>query len=335
MFSTDNKAQQQAASVKAAQDQQAITDRKYQYDDASWNANIDTSTVSGQLQAFDVQANDQRRAEEQAGNQAIVELEQSLAVQRKAIVDKANQQVLKSYQDFLDSIKTGSLSNLSPEDQLKYAQDLFNKDIQGAKNGDQASIDAVTKDAQNLLTIAQSYYASSSGYSDVYKGVTDAITNLDNSGGPYKQTVDTNAQTGVSDVPGPLDQSSAFSKSLATVDPNGTITGHASGGLITNGIKGIDSLFALVAGGEYVTKTSSVNASTIGALQYINNTGKAPAAANDNGELRSYLAQGFNGLASQLSDKLDAIADRVKSLETDDCAGQHATANAGGERGVV
>ncbi len=317
LFSTDDKAQEQSASVKAAQDQQSITDRKWQYADASWSANIDTSTEQGQLQAFDIQANDQRRAEEQAGNQAIVELEQSLAVQRKAIVDKANQQVLQSYNDFLSSIKTGSLSTLSPEDQLKYAQDLFNKDVQGAKNGDQASIDAVTKDAQNLLTIAQAYYASSSGYSDVYNGVTDAINGLSSSGGPYKQTADPNAQTNVSDVAGPADVSKALQAALS-VSPTAMAlsqTGHAGGGLITNGIRGVDSLFALVAGGEFVTKASSVNASTMSALQYINNTGKTPGA-NDNSDVARILTQGFNGQTQALSEKLDLIADRVSRVES-------------------
>ncbi|MCK1313714.1 hypothetical protein, partial [Bradyrhizobium sp. 23] len=91
-------------------------------------AGINTNTTAGQIQAFDLQANKQRADEMKAGGYAIVELERKLAVERQSIVDKANQAVLKSYQDFLDSVKTGSLSTLSPEDQLKYAQSMFNSE---------------------------------------------------------------------------------------------------------------------------------------------------------------------------------------------------------------
>jgi hypothetical protein len=54
------------------------------------------------------------------------------------------------------------------------------------------------------------------------------------------------------------------------------MTGYASGVFVMNGQRGIDSVTARLAGGEHITRTSRVNASTIGALQFINRTGTAP-----------------------------------------------------------
>lgn len=310
--SGDSAQQKQEAAQQAAakQQQQEYEDglaRQQQFNDQTALSGVDTSTVSGQIQAFDIQANAQRAAEMKAGGEAIVELEKSLAAQRQAIVDKANQQVIKSYQDFLNSIKTGDLSTLSPEDQLKYAQNLFNKDVAGAKTGDQASIDAVTQDAQNLLTLAKSYYASSSGYGDVYKGVTDAITGLENGGALYTAPKDTGINNSADTNP------NTYATYSQLVKDNG---GYASGGLITNGVRGVDSLLAHVAGGEFVTQTSSVNASTLGALQYINSTGRAPQGASGDAlnNVARILTQGFNGQTGAIVDALQTLINQIQNL---------------------
>ncbi|MDH2341539.1 hypothetical protein [Bradyrhizobium sp. SSUT77] len=282
-------------------------------------AGINTNTTAGQIQAFDLQANKQRADEMKAGGFAIVELEKSLAAQRQSIVDKANQAVIKSYQDFLDSVKTGSLSTLSPEDQLKYAQSAFNSDAAKAATGDQDAISKVTNDAQTLLQLAKAFYASSTGYGDIYKTVIDTVNGLMNSS-LYKATTDTGIINAADSDPDP--QGTAMRERMAKFasgdysgisDLYGSVTGYAGGGVVSNGIRGVDSVTAKLAGGEHVTKASSVNASTIGALSYINQTGRPPR--NDNSEVVRVLTQGFNGLASSLSDKLDNVADRIKRLE--------------------
>ncbi|MDH2357666.1 hypothetical protein QCM80_45185 [Bradyrhizobium sp. SSUT112] len=282
-------------------------------------AGINTNTTAGQIQAFDLQANKQRADEMKAGGFAIVELEKSLAAQRQAIVDKANQAVIKSYQDFLDSVKTGSLSTLSPEDQLKYAQNAFNSDTAKAATGDQDAISKVTNDAQTLLQLAKAFYASSTGYGDIYTTVIDTVNGLMNSA-LYKAPTDTGIINAADSDPDP--QGTALRERMAKfasgdtsgiADLYGSVTGYAGGGVVSNGIRGVDSVTAKLAGGEHVTKAPSVNASTIGMLSYINQTGRTPK--QDNGEVVRVLTQGFNGLASSLSDKLDNVADRIKRLE--------------------
>ncbi|NOJ41565.1 transposase [Bradyrhizobium sp. WSM 1791] len=75
----------------------------------------------------------------------------------------------------------------------------------------------------------------------------------------------------------------------------------------------MEAVVAKLAGGEFITRTSSVTPSTIGTLQQINRTGKAPNA--DNSGVVRVLSQGFNGLAQGFNDKLDSLIDRVKRLE--------------------
>jgi len=53
-------------------------------------------------------------------------------------------------------------------------------DVAAGQGGDEAALNRVTADAQNLLDIAKGFYASSSGYATIYQSVTDAITGLAN-----------------------------------------------------------------------------------------------------------------------------------------------------------
>jgi hypothetical protein len=79
------------------------------------------------------------------------------------------------------------------------------------------------------------------------------------------------------------------------------VTRYAGGGSIA------------LAGGEAVTRASSVNANTIGMLNHINQTGKTPKG--DNSDVVRVLTQGFNGLAGKFDMQTAALASRVKSLE--------------------
>lgn len=311
----EEKAAQKKAQEEAARKAEAAQNRKNDFTYQYQLSQIDTGTIAGQIQAFDIQANKQRADEMKAGGEAILELEKKLAADRQAIVDKANAAVLKSYRDFLDSVKTGDLSTLSPEDQLKYAQTRFDSDVSAAKNGDQDAIERVTKDAQSLLEIAKSFYASSTGYTSIYDAVTKTIQGLA-SASQYTAPADTNI---ITTAPSNNDRFAGFRGSgvLANVADEVVqaqlVPGYASGGIVSNGMRGVDSVMAKLAGGEFVTKTPSVNSSTLGALRHINNTGTAPRG--DNSEVVRVLAQGFNGQTAVLADKLDAVADRIKRLE--------------------
>lgn len=280
-------------------------------------AGINTNTTAGQIQAFDLQANKQRADEMKAGGYAIVELERKLAVERQSIVDKANQAVLKSYQDFLDSVKTGSLSTLSPEDQLKYAQSMFNSDAAKAATGDQDAISKVTSDAQTLLQLAKAFYASSTGYGDIYKTVIDTVNGLMNSA-LYKAPTDTGIISSADADPDPqgtamINLQNSWLGKIANSDGTSAALGYATGGVVTNGVYGRDSVTAKLAGGEFVTKSQSVNPATMGALQHINRTGRAPG--QDNTEVVRVLAQGFNGQTVAIVDAINGLSDRMKKLE--------------------
>ena len=275
-----------AAAAKAVADGQA---RSQQFNNEAQTAGIDQSTVAGQLAAFDISAMQQRADEAAKGNQAIVALENDLAAQRQAIVDKANEAIEKSLNDFLNSIKTGADSILSPEDQLKYAQSKFNSDVSSGRGGNEDALNRVTADAQNLLDFAKGFYASSTGYAAVYQSVTDAITGLASNNNPLGLQ-------------------------------NGGLVGMADGGIVGNGIYNQDSVTVryagggtiALAGGEAVTRASSVNANTIGMLNHINRTGQTPK--QDNSDVVRVLTQGFNGLAKKFDEQTVALASRVSSL---------------------
>ncbi|WP_256807794.1 hypothetical protein [Bradyrhizobium sp. Bra64] len=320
MFGGDDgeaeKKRQQEAEDRA-NTQRQIDEKKRSYYYATQEASINTDTIKGQLQVFDLEAQRQRADEFNAGGYAIVELEKKLAADRQAIVDKANKAVIKSYQDFLDSVKTGDLSTLSPEDQLKFAQNKFSTDVAKAKTGDEDAINSVTKDAQDLLTIAKAFYASGTGYGDIYDTVTKTIQAMVDGGNIIQIAPDAGATTQADNKTPQESYNSAVSAALNFANNDSgaqSLLGYAGGGVVANGTRGVDSVTAQLAGGEFVTRTAAVNPATIGALSYINHTGRAPKQ-DSNAEIVRVLTQGFNNQTSVLADKLDSLAERVKRVE--------------------
>lgn len=296
------------------QNREAQAQRQAQYTLEAQLAGIDTNTTAGQIQAFDLNANKQRADEMKAGGFAIVELEKKLAAERQSIVDKANKAVIKSYQDFLDSVKTGDLSTLSPEDQLKYAQNAFSSDAAKAATGDQDAIAKVTSDAQTLLQLAKAFYASSTGYGDIYKTVIDTVNGLMKSA-LYTAPTDTGIIHSADADPDPQGtgmrnlQNSWLANAAQEA---GGVLGYASGGIVANGKYGVDSVTAKLAGGEHVTKASSVNSATRASLEFINRTGRAPT---ESPEIARILTQGFNGQTVAIVDAINGLSDRMKKLE--------------------
>lgn len=85
---------------------------------------------------------------------------------------------IKTISDYLQSLQVGSNSILSPHDQLTAAQGQFNQQLALAQGGNADAIGSITKYADTLLNQAKSYFASSSGYADIYKAVTSALASL-------------------------------------------------------------------------------------------------------------------------------------------------------------
>jgi len=185
--------------------------------------------------------------------------------------------------------------------------------LAGAKGGNSDDISALTSTAQTLLTLAQTFYASGTGYAAVYNQVTSAITALAN-----------NPSGAIAANP-LLSQNTQDTTEILQTQANGdqlsASVGMAEGGIVGNGMYNKDSVVAryagggsiALAGGEAVTRAASVNANTIGMLNHINQNGKVPG--NNNADVVRVLTQGFNGLAGKFDEQTAALASRVKSLE--------------------
>lgn len=108
----------------------------------------------------------------------------------------------------------------------------------------------------------------------------------------------------------------------------GMIPGYADGGSVGNGTYNVDSVRAryagggdiMLAGGEFVTRATSVNAMTMPILDAINRTGRGPAAtsvvANDNGryfaDQNRVLMSGFRALVTAT----ERIEERLAMIES-------------------
>jgi hypothetical protein len=186
--------------------------------------------------------------------------------------------------------------------------------LSGAQGGNSDDLNALTTTAGALLTLAQNFYASGTGYADTYTQVTQAIASI--AANPNQNVSTDGGITGATS-----DTAANF-----TVNSDGTYSnvvgvGYAEGGIVGNGVYNKDSVVAryagggsiALAGGEAVTRASSVNANTIGMLNHINQTGKTPKG--DNSDVVRVLTQGFNALAGKFDEQTAALANRVKSLE--------------------
>ena len=79
---------------------------------------------------------------------------------------------------YLTTLATGSLSPLSPTDQLALDLTTFQGDITGAQAGNYDDLDASTTDANTYLTEAQKYYGSSGQYQSIYNNVVGQLQSI-------------------------------------------------------------------------------------------------------------------------------------------------------------
>jgi hypothetical protein len=106
----------------------------------------------------------------------LAEVEELNALKRQQVLEQGLEGMSSTLQDFFNSLKTGSLSALSPEEQLRQARLDYDT---AYKSGDATDF---TQAASTLLTIARDFYASSKGYADIYRQVltdTKQLGNLD------------------------------------------------------------------------------------------------------------------------------------------------------------
>ena len=117
----------------------------------------------------------------------------------------------------------------------------------------------------------------------------------------------------------------------------GLIGAYAAGGVIANGIYNQDSVIARLpngkpvglAGGEFVTRATSVTPNTKGILDYINRTGQTPQMTNDNRQEMAGLREEIKALkqvvAFGLQENVNAV-ERGNNIAQDANATQKLTA---------
>jgi hypothetical protein len=201
------KASQQAAEEATRKAEEAAR-RIEGFQDRAALAGLDTSTISGQLAAFELQAQRQREEEVRAGGEALVALEEALYAERERIVkdyvdqaiveekrrfDEAKQfldQFARTIKQFVDSLKAGAQSPLSPADRLAQAQAQYNAQLTLAQGGNRDALNGITGYASNLLDAARAFYASTSQFQTIFTDVTNQLTALPNQVTPEQLIVD-------------------------------------------------------------------------------------------------------------------------------------------------
>jgi hypothetical protein len=85
---------------------------------------------------------------------------------------------LQRIRDYLDSLKLGSLSVLSPQQKLTEASKQFADELALAQGGDATALNHITQSADAYLQLARQYFASGGQYTDIYTAVTQALQGL-------------------------------------------------------------------------------------------------------------------------------------------------------------
>lgn len=290
--------------------------RRREYSDRLFAAVTDMTKLENILAGFDREAAYQREAELKAGNEAIADLELVLAAERMNIITNFNAAALeeekrtkdlmigyaKQINEYLLGLKTGALSTLSPADQVAASRSAYETKLGLAQGGDQDAMQAITGVAQAYLEQLRSFYGPSTVYGDLFAQITGQLSAL------------------ASGITGGMRY-------------GGIVGAFAGGGMVGNGMWNVDSVRAryagggdiALAGGEHVTRATSVNPMTMPVLDSINRTGRAPG--NDNGpliaevrSLRRDLTSAMNMLARLQSDGNQgtaAVKQSVDNLRTD------------------
>lgn len=80
--------------------------------------------------------------------------------------------------DYVDSLKIGNLSPLTPSQKLAEAQQQYQTTLTSAQAGDQTALQNITTNAGNLLDLARDFYASSPAYTNLFNQITSELTAL-------------------------------------------------------------------------------------------------------------------------------------------------------------
>lgn len=170
-----------------------IAARRLSYQDRLFAALNDTSTLEGQLAAYDRQALRDREAELKAGGEAILDLEAAQAAERFNIIRDFNQKAIddqkraleqaqsfidtftRNIREYLDGLRAGSDSPLSPQARLAAAQSQYSAQLALAQSGNRDALNGITRYADDLIDAAKAYYASSTGFQAIFDQIQSQL----------------------------------------------------------------------------------------------------------------------------------------------------------------
>ncbi|WP_158669507.1 phage tail length tape measure family protein [Bradyrhizobium guangdongense] len=167
---------------------------------------------------------------------------------------------IKTISDYLESLKVGSNSILSPQDQLAAAQSQFSQQLALAQGGNADAIGSITNYADTLLNQARSFYGSSEGYAGIYQAVSSALAAL------------------IGTTPSMTASSSAASPTVAASTVSTSTLGPQLSDLLTSGS-------STDPGSYFTTQTQTLvqalGSSTLSQIQAMNDNGDKIAARLD------------------------------------------------------
>ncbi|NIJ40342.1 hypothetical protein FHS78_000612 [Parvibaculum indicum] len=232
--------------------------------------------------------------------------------------------------NFLESLNSGSLSNLTPREQLAAAQGSFDELSARALAGDSSVMGDLAQAAQDYLTLARDYGASGSVYQQAYEQVTGSLNQIvDVVDGAIGSVDPTSVLDEINTAISPLIDQLVASEAeiLAGIEPTlddlngnfllnietlkdegdqtrelladiatalGAVPGQATGGLVTGmGGPTSDSNLRRLSAGEYVNTASAVTRFGVGFFDALN-SGYVPAVSmpsNDNSGTTAAIGQ--------------------------------------------
>lgn len=133
---------------------------------------------------------------------------------------------------YVQGLKSGALSPLSPQAQLANDQSTFASQLALAQAGNYTALQGITTVADSYLKDAQTFYGSSGAYNDLFNSVSDQLTNLGSSSITDPQTAAINQanqdlQTAIANASLEIVQAIQTSP---TVGSGGTGAGTGAGG---------------------------------------------------------------------------------------------------------
>jgi hypothetical protein len=200
-----------AAAAKQLEDAaKAASDRALSLQDRLFAAANDATTLEGQLAAQARTADQQRLAEQLAGNQNSVLLEQTLAAEKLKIIRDSNAKIIadteaaakaqqdalngraKSIVDFVAGLDAGPNTTSSPLDRLASAKSIYETTLALARANDPGAQARITQDAQNYLDAQRAVSASSEAFQLVLAQIKSqllALPDVQNTTDPVVQSL--------------------------------------------------------------------------------------------------------------------------------------------------